>query len=653
MRRQFAAAVLIAWGLATTSLEGFVAPSAAQAMDAPATQTMLIIDGSGSMWGRFETDNRAKIDAVRDLVKSRIEATPGQAIGLASFGHRRRGDCSDVEVIAPAAIDHAPVLDPLAKLNPRGKGPLVAALRQGIAALGPSRPASLIVVGDGADNCQQDACAAATEIATANPGVPIHMISIGVDPADVPRLSCVSTATGGLFFDVKDASGLTSAIDATAKLAMLSPDAVAEPEVAGGTSVPAAPADSNASVTASVALTENGTAVALPVHWRVLKSGGELVLERDGATLAARLDPGSYDIEAEAARIRVTRKVTIEAGRPVALVLPLNAGRLQVVVKADKASVSFAPIVSLQPMIDGQPSSDGATIGRLSQTPLILPAGAYVATIGDGDVRQSKPVTLSPGADAKVDFTLATGRVELSAALREDGGALDDVTFAISEDDPDSPDGRREVARSRAPTAHFALPAGTYYVSARSGEGEVRQRIAVNVGDAVKQTLILPLVSVKVSALIGGQPAAAGQGIVYRVTALEGDRREITRSVSPEMSLSLLPGRYLIAAHLDAHHLKASQEVAVEPGKSTSVVLKFIAGELSLKPGPQTATPADISWEIIDQAGRAVWRSMVPEPRALLAPGRYTVRLDIRDKRSVAAVEIIAGERKAVQIDAN
>ena len=35
----------------------------ARAEDAPST--LFLIDGSGSMWGRFEPDKRAKIDAVR------------------------------------------------------------------------------------------------------------------------------------------------------------------------------------------------------------------------------------------------------------------------------------------------------------------------------------------------------------------------------------------------------------------------------------------------------------------------------------------------------------------------------------------------------------------------------------------------------------
>jgi Ca-activated chloride channel homolog len=646
MRRHlFAAAV----AFCVAALTG-AGPNRAHATDA--AQTMIIMDGSGSMWGRFEGSNIAKIDAARDQLKAKIEAAEGQAVGLVSFGHRRVRDCTDVEVIAAPSADHSLVLDPLAKLNPRGKGPLVAGLRAAAAALGKGRPASIIVIGDGTDNCQLDPCAAATEIAAANPGVSIHTISIGVDPVDLPRLQCVASATGGTFYDVKDSTQLIAAIDAATQLAMKTPGTAAAP-APGVAGVPQPAPVFGAALQASVSLAPDGPAIALPVHWRIVKSGGsETITESDGPTIAAKLDPGVYDVEAQTGRIRAQKSVTIETGRASSIIIPLNAGRLKVTLKGDKQPATQSTvIVAIEAAVNGKPEPDLSSIERQLPLTQILPAGTYTVSLSDGTLRQSKPITLAAGADASVEFTTTTGRVELSAGLRDDGGAIEDVTYVISEDDPDSPDGRREVARSRTPTATFTLPSGTYYASARSGDGEVRQRLAVGPGDVIKRALILPLVPVKLTSMIGGVAATANQGVVYRVTALDGDRREIVRSVLPEMTLSLLPGRYRIAAQIDAHHLKAAEEIAVEPGKSLNVVLKFDAGEISLKPaaGPGAAA-GDAYWEITDAKGRKVWRSMSQEAKALLAPGRYTVRLDVRDKQTEAAFEVRPGERKVVEV---
>ena len=47
-------------------------------------------------------------------------------------------------------------LVPIAKLNPTGPGPLTAGLKAAVDAIGTARPAQIVVVGDGADNCHQD-----------------------------------------------------------------------------------------------------------------------------------------------------------------------------------------------------------------------------------------------------------------------------------------------------------------------------------------------------------------------------------------------------------------------------------------------------------------------------------------------------------------
>ncbi|MEQ1716730.1 MAG: VWA domain-containing protein, partial [Hyphomicrobium sp.] len=183
---------------------------------------LFLVDGSGSMWARFDTptEKRAKIDVVRELLKPLISADKTSRIGLGSFGHRQRGDCSDVEIIAAPGADRDGVLGPLEKLNPKGKGPLAQGLRQSTAAIGASRPASIVVINDGTDNCRQDACAAAAEIAKTAPGIAIHVIAVGVDPGDHPHLQCITKATGGKFFDVRDPLGLAAAISEAGMLAL-------------------------------------------------------------------------------------------------------------------------------------------------------------------------------------------------------------------------------------------------------------------------------------------------------------------------------------------------------------------------------------------------------------------------------------------------
>ena len=279
--------------------------------------------------------------------------------------------------------------------------------------------------------------------------------------------------------------------------------------------VPAVPAGASMRMTASLA---SGTpALDIPLRWRIFKSGDSHSLgESEGPDFSARLEPGTYDIEAETGSITVRQTVTIEAGKQLSATIPLNAGRLNAGLKADKeaggAQQALISIAAAQAPAGGGPPPSWLAHSR--STSAILPPGTYKVALTLGQIRQEQTVDLAAGADTAVTFDLASGQLEVQAVAAEGAEPMSDVTFIVTEDDPDSPTGKRDVARSRAPVATFTLPSGTYYVTARSGDAEVRQRIAVGSGDTVRQTLLMPLVPVKVSTVIAGQPATDGQGLL-------------------------------------------------------------------------------------------------------------------------------------------
>ncbi len=91
MRLKFLRLVAALAAVAGWSAGGIVAaPTPALSEEAPTA--MLILDGSGSMWGRLPPDNRAKIDIVREKLGTLLAAPSSTRLGLISFGHRRRGD---------------------------------------------------------------------------------------------------------------------------------------------------------------------------------------------------------------------------------------------------------------------------------------------------------------------------------------------------------------------------------------------------------------------------------------------------------------------------------------------------------------------------------------------------------------------------------
>ncbi len=55
-------------------------------------------------------------------------------------------------------------------------------------------------------------------------------------------------------------------------------------------------------------------------------------------------------------------------------------------------------------------------------------------------------------------------------------------------------------------------------------------------------------------------------------------------------------------------------------------------------------------WEIKDEDSHTVLRTSQPQPTALLAPGRYVVTSETRDRPLQSAIEVKAGENRTIEI---
>lgn len=79
--------LLAAWGLGSTP-------------PARAADTVIVYDASNSMWGQI--DGEPKISIARRVMGDLVRGwDDGTRVGLVAYGHRRAGDCSDIETVAP------------------------------------------------------------------------------------------------------------------------------------------------------------------------------------------------------------------------------------------------------------------------------------------------------------------------------------------------------------------------------------------------------------------------------------------------------------------------------------------------------------------------------------------------------------------------
>ncbi|HOX72142.1 MAG: VWA domain-containing protein [Dokdonella sp.] len=175
---------------------------------------MLVLDASGSMWGQIE--GRSKVEIARETVAGVVRGwNPDNALGLVAYGHRRKGDCSDIETLIPLGpLDANDYLETVGNLNALGMTPLSAAVQQAAAALKSlEQKATVILVSDGEETCKLDPCAVGAELEKTGVDFTAHVI--GFDVADVAhqaQLRCLASATGGRYFNARDARELSVAL---------------------------------------------------------------------------------------------------------------------------------------------------------------------------------------------------------------------------------------------------------------------------------------------------------------------------------------------------------------------------------------------------------------------------------------------------------
>ncbi len=632
------------------------APTRAQ--EAPPT-AMIVVDGSGSMWGNLGTEKLAKLEVVRGALQGLLPTLRTDArVGLASFGHRRRGNCGDAEVIVPPEAGATERLAaPVDKLNATGKGPLVLAVREAANAIAGASPASIVLIADDLDNCGQDICTSLSDVLATSPNLVVHTIALGFDDAKLAHIGCIARLTGGKLWNAQDAAGVASALGQAVSLAQLraapsTPTADA-PQAEAQKPPPGAPPG----LYLSAGLGPTSATLDTPVHWRIKKSGqdGALVRDTHAAALFEKLDPGTYDIEAQVGLAKAHQSVDVTADAAMQVRLDLNGGVLKLQARSTNATPPLtSPVFTVTPAA-GSNAGAPLWVGRDTQPEIVLPAGDYVVTAQDGATRQQGNVTVAPATGTSFASVLGSGRLELSAtrgsAAAPGEPAGEGVTFILYQDDPDAPQGRREVVRSAAQAPTFMLPAGTYYVTARTPTAEVREQLAIGAGDVVTRALPLSLAQVKMSATLGGQPPETTSAITYRVVRLGAEPHEIARTIAKEPEFELGAGRYRFEASLGGSNVIAVAELTLVAGQTQRVALPLEGGSLTLKRAGG-ATAGDIFWVVQDDKQRTVIRSSQPEPTAVLAPGRYVVSADTTETPLRSTVDIKANEHRTFDVSA-
>ncbi len=247
--------------------------TAATAQDQP--NTILVMDGSGSMWGQI--DEVAKITIARDVVAGLLADFPAeQGLGLTVYGHRERGNCSDIEtIVAPAPGTAGSIVDAVNGIKPLGRTPMTDAVIAAAEALRyTENAATVILVSDGVETCNPDPCAAARALEEAGINFTAHVVGFDVsDPEALAQMQCIAEETGGQFLTASNATELDLAMAAV----------VIEPEPIIVTGMFEAKIGDNA-----------GPRVEDPITWDISNETDVIADDAEGNPFSTELAEGSY-----------------------------------------------------------------------------------------------------------------------------------------------------------------------------------------------------------------------------------------------------------------------------------------------------------------------------------------------------------------------
>lgn len=264
------------------------AAHAAQADGKPAT--ILILDASNSMWGQIDGVN--KIVIAKDVVEELILGLPdNQPLGLVAYGHRRKGDCSDIETLSDVGTkdNRQKLIKGVRSLSPKGRTPISASLEHSAKALNYTKnAASVILVSDGLETCDADPCALSRLLEEKGLDFTIHVVGFDVTRKERAGLQCIAEETGGLFLPADNAEDLASALS---QVAMTEPAEVPVGE----------PAPTPQKVALKATILRNGPDIQSKLDWTISPAGSDkpVFTATDTGYSGTALPPGDYVARAD------------------------------------------------------------------------------------------------------------------------------------------------------------------------------------------------------------------------------------------------------------------------------------------------------------------------------------------------------------------
>ncbi len=556
----------------------WLAAGPAQAAGSPQSKVIIVLDASGSMWGQI--DGKAKIVIAREVIRELVKDwDPNIHLGLTAYGHRRKGDCKDIQTLIPVGpLDAKSVIGAVNRLKPKGKTPLSLAVKRAAEELKyTEEKATVILITDGKETCRLDPCALGTQLEEAGVDFTTHVIGFNVSQAEQAGLRCLAKNTGGEFLAAENASGLHDALETTVTKVQQEAKKVVVP------SPPKQTAGVKPGHRFSATLSEGGEILKRGMRWDIFETKQDLDGKRKhvNGTYSPQpnliLPPGRYHVVAKHGNASVAHEIEVlSSGESVRHVFVLNAGRF-----APKATFAEGGPVQVKGMrwdvFETKQDLDGKrkhVNGTYTGTPnFTLTAGRYYVIAKHGNATVAREIEVSAGVRTDPVFVLNAGLARFTAVLTSGEPTLEKgMRWDVYGLEKDLDGKRKHINGTYTNVPTFTLPAGRYYIVAKNGNAWKDGEIVVTAGNLTNTRFDLNAGKVKLIASPRGRgPLAKGvRWDVYEMKKdLDGKRKHVNGTYAAQPILTLNARRYWVVVKYG--QVTHEFELDVKPGDSRQV----------------------------------------------------------------------------------
>jgi Ca-activated chloride channel family protein len=433
---------------------------------------IFIYDASGSMWGQMEGKTKMEI-ASNVLSTSLAELPSNQNVGLVAYGHRKKGDCKDVEFLVDVSNGSASeVASSIKAIKPLGKTPLAYSATQVIDKLRTTKEkATIILITDGIESCNGNICDVVKAAKAEGIDFKLHIIGFGLKKGETEQLVCAATAGDGNYYDAADAGGLGDVLDEVVE------QNVDKPKGNFG-----------------VLAVKNG--ISIDAYVKAYKAGTDEemgTLRTYGETRYMYLPTGTYDLKArplasDVKAITVKNVENVEEEMTVKNI-SFDGGKFQVGgFNNEKGWDCMVKVMDT----DGKVVASTRTYERTKE--IEVNPGEYTLSFqalvikGLETYTETEPFTIEAGAVTVVNHNFETGILQVYPKL---GGEIIDCVVKVTEVKT-----KKNVVGSRSYTKgnEFIINPGTYSIKVTplgAHKDKASQTITVEVkqGETVSKTL--------------------------------------------------------------------------------------------------------------------------------------------------------------------